>query len=216
MSSFRNGLAGLVLLGASTLSGCGSLIDFAARENAAKIEADSRVRAAEINAGTNRLNSEARRKIALANRYKSAQTGLKNKSEEIKGVIDEDHKFIACEYVKDANVDGHIEPNEIFGQRDNYKPGESITFLGTIFGLIDRTLRVDLVLNNGEETREFAKYVIPTSRYDVSLVYKLKDDFPEGSLEARWYVNDKHIGSSKVTVSKTSKLDAVAAKSIKD
>ena len=111
----RNGLAGLVLLGASAgLGGCGALIIAAGEENAAHVRGHYEVEAAKIRA-KGLAESDQRNVVSdiMAQINRSSVPGV-----------------YACNRYEDINHNGNIMvPQELFGIKEEFTEGERISIV---------------------------------------------------------------------------------------
>ena len=177
----RNGLAGLVLLGASAgLGGCGALIIAAGEENAAHVRGHYEVEAAKIRANAQR-SPEYR------------------------------NEFFACNYVEDLDGDNAIGENEVFGKKkasDPIYPGETVTFVAILQGLQGKVLTARRSFE-GHIAPNIDEVKITTNNYAHTFSYDLPDEMPAGVFEMNWSINGIYVGKTSVNVSEGRHSSAV-------
>ncbi len=169
---FRNGLAGLLLAGASAgLGGCGSVIEAMGRENAANVEARSRIKAAEIMA-------EAQRSPEYRNEF-FACSYIQDDGD---GVINRDE----IREIKDNFVPGD---STTFCARIYGAHGRTLSKK-----LIIRSGPKAMARNEG-----YAQ-VIPSNSAFMTTTYDFPRDTPKSSLTMQWFIDGVHAGETTVYV----------------
>ncbi len=175
---FKQGLVGLVLLGATSgLGGCGAVVGAIGMDNAAHVRGRYEVRAAEIlaNAQQNNYLKE------LAKKY----------------------SFFTCNYWKDMNNDNMIQREvEFVGFKDSFSTDEKITFVGCIRNRSGSDIFFELYNQNNEVVGTNRVRTETDIWYTAGFVYEPNTLSP-GNYVGIWSTKDKtFLGKKEINIFK--------------
>ena len=109
------------------------------------------------------------------------------------------NEFFACNFVNDLNNDGAIEENEVFGKKNAFYPGETLTFVAFLKGLRGNNLAVQRSFD-GRPAPSIDEVSITTDNYAHAFSYDLPYDIPSGIFEMNWKINGIYVGKTSVKV----------------